>query len=54
MAMNKVEYRVAFLNLPLVSVSIMVDEEDVCQFEEWLINEQDNSIIHAAGGSVEY
>lgn len=53
------EYRVSFLGckdeegLP-ITVSIMVDKEDIKTFEKYLEKEQDNIFMHADGGSVEY
>lgn len=56
---REIEYRVAFLDtkdsegLPF-TVRILVEKENQRVFENWLENERDNSIIHAAGGTVEY
>ena len=56
---KEIEYRVAFINttdsegLPF-TVRILVTPENQREFENWLENERDNSILHAEGGSVEY
>ena len=54
-----VEYRVMLNDcknsegLP-ISVSILVDSDDVEVFEDYLRREEGNSYGHASGGSVEY
>lgn len=56
---REIEYRVAFIDtkdsegLPF-TVKIFVDKENQREFENWLENERDNSIMHAEGGTVEY
>ena len=56
---REILYHVAFLEpkdsegLPF-TVRILVERENQRVFENWLENERDNSIIHAAGGTVEY
>lgn len=51
---RQISYRVAFVGCPMVSVEILVDKEDQRQFENFLMNEEDNIFIHADGGTVEY
>lgn len=51
---RKVEYRVAFVDCSMISVDILVDKSDQRQFENFLMNEQDNVFAHAFGGTVEY
>jgi hypothetical protein len=56
---KEIEYRVAFIDtkdsegLPF-TVRVLVAPENQREFENWLENERDNSILHAEGGSVEY
>lgn len=56
---KEIEYRVAFIDttdsegLPF-TVRVLVTPENQREFENWLENERDNSILHAEGGSVEY
>jgi hypothetical protein len=56
---REIEYRVAFIDttdsegLPF-TVRILVEPENQREFENWLENERDNSILHAEGGTVEY
>jgi len=53
------QYRVSFLgvhdkeDLP-VTVTILVDRDNVKAFEKFLEKEQDNIFFHAEGGNVEY
>jgi hypothetical protein len=51
---SKISYRVAFVECPMISVEILVDKADQRQFENFLMNEADNTFMHADGGSVEY
>ena len=56
---REIEYRVAFLDtkdsdgIPF-TVRILVEKENQRDFENWLENERDNSIMHAEGGAIEY
>ena len=56
---REIEYHVAFLDtkdsdgIPF-TVRIFVDKRNQLEFENWLENEQGNSIAHASGGSIEY
>ena len=55
----QVSYRVSLLDvkdkeeLP-VTVTILVDKENVKEFEKYLKDGQDNLFYHAEGGNVEY
>lgn len=51
---RQVSYRVAFVDCSMLSVEILVDKSDQRQFENFLMNEQDNIFAHADGGTVEY
>ncbi len=37
-----------------ISVSIMVNNEDINEFEKWLNNQEGDIFAHASGGNVEY
>lgn len=37
-----------------ISVSVLVDKENVKEFEKWLEKEEGNIFMHAEGGNVEY
>ena len=56
---REIEYHVAFLDtkdsdgIPF-TVRIYVEPRNKENFENWLENERDNSIVHASGGSIEY
>ena len=56
---REIEYHVAFLDnkdsdgIPF-TVRILVDKINQLEFENWLENERDNSIVHASGGAIEY
>ena len=54
-----IEYHVSFLDTKdsdgtPFTVRILVDKRNQLEFENWLENERDNSIINAKGGSIEY
>ena len=56
---RQVEYRVALAGcldkngLPM-SVTILIDNADMKQFEAYLADEEGNSFLHAEGGNIEY
>jgi len=56
---KQIEYRVSLIDvkdendLP-ISISILVENKDVENFEKWLNDQEDNIFAHAAGGNVEY
>lgn len=59
MEAREIEYRVAFSDLKdsdglPFTVTILVEKQYQRVFENWLENEQDNTIFHAEGGSVEF
>lgn len=54
---KEVEYRVAFLankedGTP-INATILIDQEDIKDFEKYLQDEQDNIFAHAEGGNIE-
>lgn len=56
---HQVKYRVSLIgcndkeDLP-ISVSILVDADNVKAFEKFLEDEQDNLFAHVTGGNIEY
>jgi hypothetical protein len=56
---KKVEYRVSLIDvldeedLP-ISVSILVENKDTKNFEDWLNKQEGDIFAHANGGNVEY
>ena len=56
---KQTQYRVSLIDVKdkegmPISVSIIVNNEDVNDFEKWLNNQEGDIFVHASGGNVEY